>query len=77
VPFAILHCQASPELLRERVRARQAGKRDASEADLAILERQFSDHDALRPDEQRVAIEVDTAMPLDAGALAARWAARR
>lgn len=77
VPFAILHCQASPELLRERVRARQAGKRDASEADLSILERQLGDHDALRPDEQRVAIEVDTALSLDAGALAARWAALR
>jgi len=77
VPFSILHCQASPALLRERVRARQAAKHDASEADLSILERQLGDHDALRPDERAIAIEVDTATPLDAGALAARWLASR
>ncbi|MFM6985144.1 MAG: AAA family ATPase [Hydrogenophaga sp.] len=41
VPFHILACEAAPEVLRERVSARQAAGRDASEATLAVLEQQF------------------------------------
>ncbi|HMN93983.1 MAG TPA: AAA family ATPase [Hydrogenophaga sp.] len=41
VPFAILACVAPVEVLRERIRARQAGGRDASEATLAVLEQQL------------------------------------
>lgn len=76
VPFTILHCRAGPELLRDRVRARGVRKDDASEADLAVLERQLASHDALRAEERALAIEVDSACALDPAALAARWLAR-
>ena len=41
VPFAILACEAPVEVLRERIRARQAAGSDASEATLAVLEQQL------------------------------------
>jgi aminoglycoside phosphotransferase family enzyme/predicted kinase len=41
LPYAILACEAPVEVLRERIRARQAGGRDASEATLAVLEQQL------------------------------------
>lgn len=41
VPFHILACEAPPEVLRQRISARQAAGRDASEATLAVLEQQF------------------------------------
>ena len=40
-PFRILACEAPPEVLRERIRARQARGDDASEATLAVLDQQF------------------------------------
>lgn len=76
LPFTILHCRAEPALLRERVAARRAGGADASDADLAILERQLAGHEPLRDDERAAAIEVDTGGPVDVGALAARWLAQ-
>ena len=39
MPFAIVDCHAGMPLLRERVGARQASGTDASEADVAVLER--------------------------------------
>lgn len=38
-PYALLHCEAPLPVLRERVRAHQAEGKDASEADVAVLER--------------------------------------
>jgi len=73
LPFAILHCRADPALLRRRVAARHAGRGDASDADLAVLERQLVAHDALRDDERALAIEIDTGVALDADAIAAHW----
>ncbi len=73
VPFAILHCHADPMLLRQRVLAREAAGGDASEAGLAVLERQFATHEALRDDERALAIDVDPQAPLDVAALAASW----
>ena len=40
-PFHILACEAPPDELRRRIRARQARGNDASEATLAVLEQQF------------------------------------
>jgi uncharacterized protein len=40
VPFAILPCHADPAVLAQRVLARQGRGDDASEADLAVLQRQ-------------------------------------
>jgi len=77
LPFTILHCRAEPALLRERVAGRHAGRSDASDADLAVLERQLAGYEPLRDDEQAVAIEVDTGQPVDVDALAARWLERR
>ncbi|MEJ8826702.1 ATP-binding protein [Variovorax humicola] len=42
VPFAILDLRASPAQPRHRVAARHAGGLDRSEADPAVLERQFA-----------------------------------
>jgi aminoglycoside phosphotransferase family enzyme/predicted kinase len=76
VPFTILHCRADAVLLRERVAARRAGRADASDADLAVLERQLAGHDVLREDERALAIDVDTGQAHDIEAIAADWAAR-
>ncbi len=42
VPFTILHCHADPAVLAQRVQARSGRGDDASEADLAVLQRQQS-----------------------------------
>jgi len=77
VPFTLLHCQAPADVLRARVSARGERGDDASEADVSILERQLAWAEPLAPDEQAAAITLDTAVPLDIGALAARWLAAR
>src|SRR5690606_24121176 len=75
VPFAILHCRADPAVLRERVSARSERRDDASEADSVVLEAQLASHDALREGERALAIEIDTARPLDLASVARRWLA--
>jgi predicted kinase len=55
-PFRILACEAPPEVLRERIRARQARGDDASEATLDVLERQFAWIEPLTPAERAVVI---------------------
>ena len=76
VPFAILHCTAGEAQLRERVAARSASGRDASEADLDVLERQKQYGEPLSGDESALAIEVATDEPFDAIALCERWLER-
>ena len=73
VPFAILECRASVECLRARVSARGTGGQDASEADLAVLERQLLFHQPLDEEERAVTIALDTEQPLDLAALCAAW----
>jgi aminoglycoside phosphotransferase family enzyme/predicted kinase len=58
--FAILDCTASPAELRRRVRARAQAGRDASEADLEVLEHQLAAEEPLDPAERRHAVTVDT-----------------
>ena len=41
IPFGVLMCQASVDILRDRVERRGQSGRDASEADVAVLERQL------------------------------------
>ena len=55
-PFHIIACEAPPEVLRERIRARQAGGDDASEATLAVLEQQFGWVEPLTPAERAVTL---------------------
>ena len=61
VPFAIVDCQAPEAELRRRIRSRQAGAEDASEATLAVLDAQLSAREELQDDETQQAIAVDTA----------------
>jgi len=60
LPCLIVVCEAPQSVLRERVRTRLAAARDASDADLAILEHQLAVRQPLAPEEQAIAERVDT-----------------
>lgn len=60
VPFVILAFDAPPEVLRERVRRRAAAGKDASEADLAVLEAQLRTREPLEEEELERALPIDT-----------------
>uniref|UniRef100_UPI003783A86F bifunctional aminoglycoside phosphotransferase/ATP-binding protein n=1 Tax=Aquabacterium sp. TaxID=1872578 RepID=UPI003783A86F len=77
VPFTILHCEAPPQLLRERLAARARRADDPSEADAAVLAHQLAHAEPLDAREQREQLCVDSARPDDPAAwaaLAATWA---
>jgi uncharacterized protein len=74
--FAILDCVAPEEVLRRRIAARAAESRDASEANLEVLDHQLAEQDPLGGDEQRAAIRVPTDAPVDASALLSALARR-
>jgi uncharacterized protein len=57
--FLIASCTAPAETLRERVAARMREARDASEAGLAVLERQFATAEPLAPDEAGHTMTID------------------
>ncbi|MEO8805535.1 MAG: AAA family ATPase [Burkholderiaceae bacterium] len=75
VPFTILHCTAGEASLRERVARRSASRNDASEADLAVLERQQEFGESLAGDERVCALEISTDNPADPDLLCERWLA--
>jgi predicted kinase len=75
VPFSILHCQAAEVKLRQRVTNRLASGTDASEANLAVLERQLATQEPLDEEERVVALNVNTDEPPDVPSLLARWLA--
>lgn len=75
VPFAILHCRVTPDVARARVALREAGRQDASEATLAVLDRQLASNEALDDDERAVAIDVDSDQAVDIAAIARAWEA--
>jgi aminoglycoside phosphotransferase family enzyme/predicted kinase len=58
VPFVLVACAAPEEVLRERVARREREGHDASEAGLAILERQFAAIEPLAADELDSAVIV-------------------
>jgi aminoglycoside phosphotransferase family enzyme/predicted kinase len=66
VPFLILAFDAPEATLRERVAQRLGSEADASEADLAVLERQLAGREPIAPDET-LAITIDTRQSLPAG----------
>jgi len=77
VPFAIASCEAPEQTLRERVARREAQCGDASEAGLAVLERQIAAREPLGQEEQAAVVAIDTCAGRDpvlaaAGALAKR-----
>jgi predicted kinase len=59
VPFVLVACAAPEEVLRERVAQREREGHDASEAGVAILERQFAAIEPLAADELDAAIIID------------------
>ena len=60
VPFVVLDFDAPEKMLRERVARRAEAGADASEADLAVLERQMRFREPLSPQERLAAITIDT-----------------
>lgn len=58
VPFSILDFPNSPTVLRRRIRARMKRGRDASEADLTVLEQQLAHHDPLTAAERKHTIRM-------------------
>jgi aminoglycoside phosphotransferase family enzyme/predicted kinase len=70
--FSILECAASPDELRRRIRSRERAGRDASEADLAVLDRQLRTAEPLDRAERRHAVVVDTERGIRYPELAAR-----
>ncbi len=73
VPFAIAACEAPDGVLRERVATRQRKARDASEADLGVLEHQLVSLEPLTPAELANSVRFDAGRaPPDAVASLAR-----
>jgi hypothetical protein len=64
-PCLVLACAAAPEALRERVVRRHAEGKDAAEADLAILEKQFEWLEPLAVDEPALVVHTDIGYSLD------------
>jgi predicted kinase len=58
--LTLLECHAPEAVLRERVRRRVADNRDASDADLAVLERQLATREPMADDEQPRRLDTDT-----------------
>ena len=81
LPFSIIDCKASLPLLRQRVEQRAlrqaSGVADASEADVAVLERLIDADEPLDEAERALAIVVDAdaAPPVAPATLAAHWLA--
>ena len=73
VPFAILDCTADEGELRRRVGARLGAGRDASEADLAVLERQIAFREPLDSQERSMAIGAATDGPLRPDLMVEQW----
>lgn len=71
VPLMILEFGAAEALLRVRVRAREEAGGDASEANIAVLERQLATWEPLGEDERPASITIDSGRAVDAAALAA------
>jgi predicted kinase len=72
-PFTILDCRGSLPLLRRRIEARQRRGGDASEADVAVLDRLSTDVEPLDARESGLAIAVEAAQPTAPIDLTERW----
>lgn len=75
LPFSIVHCRAPRTVLRERLAARSAARDDASEAGLAVLDRQPSYWEPFGRAEHAHVVEVETDDPAAVSAAGARLAA--
>jgi len=72
-PFSLLDCRGPLPLLRQRIEARQRRGGDASEADVAVLDRLSTVVEPLDGHERERAIAVDAAQPASPIDLAGRW----
>jgi len=72
--FLILHFEARPDTLRERVRRRALRRDDASDADLAVLESQLAHAQPLQDDERAHALVLDAEQAPGTLASAQGWA---
>lgn len=61
VASRLVYCDAPVETLRSRIAARDRSGRDASEADVAVLDWQLAHIESLQPDEPLEVIHADTA----------------
>ena len=73
VPFLIVTFTASESVLRERIAHRVQEDRDASDADIAVLEHQLREREPLAPDEQSCAVAWDAEAPLERAREPAAW----
>ncbi len=72
VPWRILSFEAPPEVLRARITQRQRAGGDASEATLAVLERQLATAQPLSAHEEAHTLHLDTTQPIDWDAVLAQ-----
>lgn len=63
--FRILHCTASEETLRERIRQRRHAGTDPSDADESVLANQLKRADPLSNDEELSSLVIDTERAID------------
>ncbi|MEJ2346073.1 MAG: AAA family ATPase [Gammaproteobacteria bacterium] len=68
-PFRIIHFDAPVEVLRRRIRQRQAAGGDISEADVQVLEHQIQTYQGLLAAETDVSLRIDTEAVTDAAAV--------
>ena len=73
IPFVVASCAASASTLRERITWRLAGGGDASQADLAVLERQLRTQQPLDSDEQDDVVTCHSDALPDATGAKASW----
>ena len=57
--FAIVECHAPPDLLEQRLRQRAALQSDPSDADVAVLRHQLTQHDPLSDEERECTVRLD------------------
>jgi aminoglycoside phosphotransferase family enzyme/predicted kinase len=74
--FLIVACNAPPEVLRERVLVRERVGQDASEATVAVLERQIETREPLAPEELADAIACEASAAAGSAALLGKVRAR-
>ncbi|HEY8554315.1 MAG TPA: AAA family ATPase [Burkholderiales bacterium] len=73
VPFVIVDFAVDEATLRARLAARARSARDASEADVAVLEHQLATHEPLAPDELDRVERFNAALPPDSAAAHTEW----
>jgi predicted kinase len=73
VPFVIVSFDVARDTLRARVRARSQLGRDASDADLDVLEGQLRAHEPLDADERLETVRFDNEISLAGARAPERW----